>query len=60
MNSEQAIDVSFDNGLRTANNALWLVVVVVVVVVVARLPAAGGVALTPRDSLEVFERLPGS
>lgn len=59
MNSEQAIDVSFDNGLRTANNALWLVVVVVVVFV-ARLPAAGGVALTPRDSLEVFERLPGS
>lgn len=59
MNSEQAIDVSFDNGLRTANNALWLVVVVVVVVV-ARLPAAGGVALTPRDSPEVFERLPGS
>lgn len=58
MNSEQAIDVSFDNGLRTANNALWLVVVVVVVV--ARLPAAGGVALTPRDSPEVFERLPGS
>lgn len=59
MNSEQAIDVSFDNGLRTANNALWLVVVVVVVIV-ARLPAAGGVALTPRDSPEVFERLPGS